>query len=102
MQEKIARGEVLQSWSRDDFPIGLDSNFEPFPSPTPSGSKDKISHRSKPRSARTTSRSSESPELTSNSPPADAAPVAGRALAQPHSASMCCNADFSAVVTVNS
>ncbi|MGI8308837.1 hypothetical protein [Saccharopolyspora hattusasensis] len=31
MNEKIARGEVLKSWSKENFPIGLDSNFEPFP-----------------------------------------------------------------------
>jgi hypothetical protein len=31
MAEKIARGEVLKSWSKENFPIGLDSNFEPFP-----------------------------------------------------------------------
>lgn len=33
MQQKIERGEVLESWSKDNFPIGLDKNFEPFPSP---------------------------------------------------------------------
>lgn len=31
MQDKRDRGEVLQSWSKENFPIGLDSNFEPFP-----------------------------------------------------------------------
>ncbi|MEV5541079.1 hypothetical protein AB0L13_29965 [Saccharopolyspora shandongensis] len=31
--EKVARGEVLKSWSKENFPIGLDSNLEPFPSP---------------------------------------------------------------------
>lgn len=31
MQQKIERGEVLESWSKDNFPIGLDKNFEPFP-----------------------------------------------------------------------
>ncbi|MEV0705794.1 hypothetical protein AB0I53_48910 [Saccharopolyspora sp. NPDC050389] len=31
IEEKKARGEVLKSWSKDDTPIGLDSNFEPFP-----------------------------------------------------------------------
>ncbi|SDY35403.1 hypothetical protein SAMN05216215_102518 [Saccharopolyspora shandongensis] len=31
MNEKIARGEVLKSWSKENFPIGLDSNMEPFP-----------------------------------------------------------------------
>lgn len=31
MQGKIARGEVLKSWSKENFPIGLDSNYEPFP-----------------------------------------------------------------------
>ncbi|QIZ34997.1 hypothetical protein [Saccharopolyspora sp. ASAGF58] len=30
-QEKIDKGEVLKSWSKENFPIGLDSNFEPFP-----------------------------------------------------------------------
>ncbi|RKT84829.1 hypothetical protein SAMN05421805_10119 [Saccharopolyspora antimicrobica] len=31
MNEKIARGEVLKSWSKENFPIGLDKNMEPFP-----------------------------------------------------------------------
>ncbi|GAA2814552.1 hypothetical protein [Saccharopolyspora taberi] len=30
-EEKIARGEVLESWSKDNFPIGLDKNLEPYP-----------------------------------------------------------------------
>lgn len=31
MQEKRERGEVLTSWSKDNTPIGLNDNFEPFP-----------------------------------------------------------------------
>lgn len=31
MEDKRARGEVLSSWSKDNFPVGLDDNFEPFP-----------------------------------------------------------------------
>lgn len=31
IEDKRARGEVLTSWSKDKFPIGLDDNFEPFP-----------------------------------------------------------------------
>jgi hypothetical protein len=34
-QEKIDKGEVLKSWSKEDFPIGLDSNMEPFPLTAP-------------------------------------------------------------------
>ncbi|GAB3286762.1 hypothetical protein [Parasphingorhabdus pacifica] len=38
--EKIARGEVLQSWSKDNTPIGLNSNFEPFPLTGPEQEQD--------------------------------------------------------------
>lgn len=32
VEGKIARGEVLDSWREgDDFAIGLDANFEPYP-----------------------------------------------------------------------
>ncbi|QGK69682.1 hypothetical protein GIY23_09260 [Allosaccharopolyspora coralli] len=31
MREKRERGEVLTSWSKDNTPIGLNDNFEPFP-----------------------------------------------------------------------
>lgn len=30
-QEKIDKGEVLESWRKENFPIGLDSNMDPFP-----------------------------------------------------------------------
>ncbi|MGW1679824.1 hypothetical protein [Saccharopolyspora sp. NPDC002376] len=39
MQEKIDKGEVLKSWSKDNFPIGLDKNLNPFPHRTRQGRK---------------------------------------------------------------
>lgn len=31
MQEKVDKGEVLDSWSKENFPLGLNDNLEPFP-----------------------------------------------------------------------